>query len=260
MASDRQVVESFHLHFVRLLCAGPDKDHFAVKGGCNIRFFFESVRYSEDIDLDVTDRVPLHVLKEKVSRILEAPALSLPLRSRGIKVSNFTAPKQTETTQRWKVSLSAAGHSLPLPTKIEFSRRGTNEEPRLDAIAPVVAAEHQLVQFVAPHYPLDAALRQKVGALVGRNIVQARDVFDLGVLVARAGGRVDALRPVRSLIPAAVERVMAVSHADFKSQVASYLQPEHLAAHDSPEAWEALRLQVMDYLERARAPGRRHER
>jgi len=201
MASDRQVVELFHLHFVRLLCAGPDKDHFAVKGGCNIRFFFESVRYSEDIDLDVTDRVPVHVLKEKVSRILEAPALSLPLRSRGVKVSNFTAPKQTETTQRWKVSLSAAGHS---------SKR--------------------------------------------------RDVFDLGVLVAKAGGRVDALRPVPSLIPAAVERVMAVTHADFKSQVASYLQPEHLAAHDSPEAWEALQLQVTDYLERARAPGRRHER
>lgn len=45
MGSHLQSVESFHLQFARLLCAGPDKDCFAIKGGCNLRFFFESVRY-----------------------------------------------------------------------------------------------------------------------------------------------------------------------------------------------------------------------
>ena len=113
MLLDRQAVELFHLHFVRLLCSGPDKDRFAIKGGCNLRFFFESVRYSEDLDLDV-ERIPVHTLKEKVGKILEGAALRLPLKSRGISVGEVSAPKQTETTQRWKIGLAAEPRSLPL--------------------------------------------------------------------------------------------------------------------------------------------------
>jgi hypothetical protein len=199
MSSDWQIVELFHLHFVRLLCSGPDKGRFAIKGGCNLRFFFESVRYSEDVDLDVAE-LPVHALRERVSRILEAPTLSLPLRGRGIAVRSVSTPKQTETTQRWKVGLAAEGRSMPLHTKIEFSRRKTTEEAKVEPVAAGVLAEHQLMPILAPHYPLAAALRQQVGALVGRSTVQARDVFDLGVLFARAGGRVDALHPIHSQI------------------------------------------------------------
>src|SRR5438270_11440376 len=120
MLLDRQAVELFHLHFVRRLCRGPDKDRFAIKGGCNLRFFFESVRYSEDLDLDV-ERVPVHTLKEKVTRLLADQSLALPLRSRGISLGETSAPKQTETTQRWKVGLRLQGSALALHTKIEFS-------------------------------------------------------------------------------------------------------------------------------------------
>ncbi len=250
MNTDSQVVELFHLHFVRLLCSGPDKDRFAIKGGCNLRFFFESVRYSEDIDLDVAG-LPVHTLKEKVSAILNGPALSPALRSRGIAVSSVSAPKQTETTQRWKVGLAAEGRSAPLHTKIEFSRRRTTEEAKVEAVAASVLAEHQLMPLLAPHYPLAAALRQKIGALVGRSVVQARDVFDLGVLFARAGGKVDALHPIRSELPKAVERAMDVSYAEFKSQVASYLQPDHLETYGSREAWHALQMRVVELLEKA---------
>jgi hypothetical protein len=261
MVSDLQSVESFHLQFARLLCAGPDKDCFALKGGCNLRFFFESVRYSEDIDFDVTDRVPVHTLKERVSKILASSALTLTLRNRGIQVSDITAPEQTETTQRWKVRLSVNGHSVPLPTKIEFSRRSTTDEAALEPITPSVVAEHQSMQFLAPHYQLGAALRQKVKALADRREVQARDVFDLGgVLMPRTGGRVDVLRPARLDIRAAMERAMTLSYADYKAQVVSYLQPEHAGAYGSPEAWDALRMQVVEYLDKALTGGRGFER
>jgi predicted nucleotidyltransferase component of viral defense system len=250
MLSDRQVVEFFHLQYVRLLCAGPDKHRFAIKGGCNLRFFFESVRYSEDIDLDVAG-MPVHALKEKVSKILGGPALALPLRSRGTSVAEATAPKQTETTQRWKVALSVEARSLPLHTKIEFSRRRTAEETAIDPVSATVLADYQLMTMLAPHYRLAAALRQKIGALVGRTTVQARDVFDLAVLLARAGGQVDALRPLRAEVPKAIERAMDVSYGDFKSQVASYLKPEHLDEYGSRRAWEAMQAQVVDRLEKA---------
>jgi len=251
MASDRQFAELFHLHFVRLLCSGPQKGSFAIKGGCNLRFFFESVRYSEDIDLDVAG-LPVHSLKERVTAILSGPALSMPLRSRGLSITSVTAPKQTDTTQRWKVGLAVEGHATDLHTKIEFSRRATTEEAKIEPVAATVLAEHKLMPLLAPHYPFAAALRQKVGALVGRTIVQARDVFDLAVLFSRGGGNVEALRPIRSDIPRAVERVMEISYADFKSQVVSYLQPDSADTYGSPEAWDALQMQVIEHLEKAR--------
>jgi hypothetical protein len=252
MLSDRQVVELFHLHFVRLLCSGPDKDRFAIEGGCNLRFFFESIRYSDDIDLDVQG-VPVRTLKEKVGKILEGPALRLPLRSRGISVGKVSAPKQTEPTQRWKVGLAAEGRSLPLHTKIEFSRRKTTEEAKVEPVAASVLADYQLMPLLAPHYPLEAALRQKVGELVGRSSVQARDVFDLVVLLSKATGKVDALRPIRSQIPKAIERTMEVSYADFKSKVASYLKSEHQEEYGTRQAWDAMQARVIDQLERSLA-------
>ena len=51
--SARQSIELFHLVFLRALVAkGEDKTLIALKGGCNLRFYFDSVRYSEDIDFD----------------------------------------------------------------------------------------------------------------------------------------------------------------------------------------------------------------
>lgn len=245
-------VEEFHLHFTRLLCAGPDKGQFAVKGGCNLRFFFESVRYSEDIDLDVTEKVPVHALKEKVSRILAGPALALPLRTRGIRVGAVSAPKQTETTQRWKIALHADGHAMPVPTKIEFLRRATTEEAELAAISPTLLAEHQALQFFAPHYPAAAALRQKVKALAERREAQARDVFDLGiVLVPRVGGRTDALQSSDTDLAEAQSRAMSLSFADYRAQVVSYLHPDHADALGTADAWDAMQLQVVEFLEKA---------
>ena len=251
MESDRQLVELFHLHFLRLLCSGPQKGSFAIKGGCNLRFFFESVRYSEDMDLDVGG-FPVHALKERVTAILSGPALSMPLGSRGVSITSVSAPKQTDTTQRWKVGLAVEGHSTGLHTRIEFSRRATTEEAKVEPVAATVLAEHKLMPLLAPHYPLAAAQRQKVGALVGRTIVQARDVFDLAVLFARAGGDVKALEPIRAEISKAVERVMEVSYAEFKSQVVSYLQPDSADTYGSPAAWDALQMQVIEHLEKAR--------
>jgi len=62
---------------------------------------------------------------------------------------------------------------------------------------------------------------------------------------------VDALRPVRAQIPKAIERAIDVSHGDFKSQVASYLKPEHLDEYGTREAWEAMRARSVEQLEKA---------
>jgi hypothetical protein len=54
--SVRQSTELFHLVFLRALVAkGEDKALVALKGGCNLRFFFGSVRYSEGWLTDAID-------------------------------------------------------------------------------------------------------------------------------------------------------------------------------------------------------------
>jgi hypothetical protein len=93
----RHAVEHCHLTFCRLLCAGADRADSAIQEGCNLRFFFGSVRYSEDLDLDVR-RVPPRTLRGRVDKLLASPALLGPLRSAGIQVGAASAPKQTDPT------------------------------------------------------------------------------------------------------------------------------------------------------------------
>src|SRR6266576_2445862 len=97
-------VELFHLSFLRALTAGADRANYHVKGGCNLRFWFRSVRYSEDLDLDV-EVTARATLKNKVERLLSTGPLPALLRVRGLAITSWSAPKQTETTQRWKVAL-----------------------------------------------------------------------------------------------------------------------------------------------------------
>ena len=51
--NERQVVESFHLALLTALGERGGRDAFVLKGGTNLRFFFDSLCYSEDIDIDV---------------------------------------------------------------------------------------------------------------------------------------------------------------------------------------------------------------
>lgn len=49
----RQQREIFHLLFLERLLKIADPGLFVLKGGANLRYFFNSPRYSEDMDLDV---------------------------------------------------------------------------------------------------------------------------------------------------------------------------------------------------------------
>jgi hypothetical protein len=81
--------------------------------------------------------------------------------------------------------------------------------------------------------------------------ILVRDV--VGAPGSRAGGKVDALRPIRAQIAKAIERAMDVSYGDFKSQLASYLKPEHLDEYGTREAWEAMQAQVIEQFEKVLA-------
>ena len=240
-------VEQFHLLFLDQLGRKLDKRNYALKGGCNLRFYLRSIRYSEDMDLDV-QFTPVESLRDRVEQILQGTGLARILQARGMSLSHCSAPKQTETTQRWKLALEVEGVELPLHTKIEFSRRGIDDEVVFGPVDNLLMRDYQLTPFLASHYPPEAAFRQKVNALIHRSQTQARDIFDLDHLL-RSGVSTRGI----ALSPHCVEaqqNAMSVSYDVFKSQVLSFLPLDYQSQFDTPQVWDEMVLRVVEALKR----------
>ena len=242
---DAQAIELFHLAFLQVLQGRLNQDRYVLKGGANLRYFFDSVRYSEDIDLDAAG-IERWELEEKVDGVLGSPALPVLLRGGGLAVESVSKPKQTETTQRWKVALARAGFDEPLRTKIEFSRRNGDDRHVLESVPARIVAPYALRSPSLRHYEAQAVTEQKVDALAGRSETQARDVFDLELL----------LRPTPELaaaLPAgrrerAAERAVELPFAAFRDQVLPFLDPEVAELYADPSAWEQIRGFVIERL------------
>jgi predicted nucleotidyltransferase component of viral defense system len=244
-----QSIEQFHLLFLFQLSRRVDKRAVVVKGGCNLRFFLRSIRYSEDMDLDV-GTIGAQPLRDRVREVLASRPFGQILESRGIQIEHVTEHKQTDTTQRWKLGLRVAGAPVPLPTKIEFSRRGLDEGVAFGSVDPNVARAYQLPPLMLCHYDAVAAVRQKVGALASRAQTQARDVFDLyHLLVSVAGaGALEGLE--ERVLARASANALSVDFGIFKSQVLAYLLPDDQTRFDSQSVWDAAVLEVVEALGR----------
>lgn len=249
----RQSTELFHLVFLRALVAkGEDKGLIALKGGCNLRFFFGSVRYSEDIDLDVVV-IAKDTLKNKVERLLKSPAVTAPLKTHGLTIVETSAPKQTETTQRWKVSLQRASDELPIRTKVEFSRRDDIKGAKFEAADREVLRPYGLTPVLASHYTTAFATRQKIHALAARTEPQARDVFDLALLLARPDAAELALdAAAKKWLDDAIDHAMAISFDEYVSKVVAYLEPSHAEVYADRSTWDAMQEDVVARLEMLR--------
>jgi len=249
LPSNRESAEIFHLLFLRLLSSGPDRSHYVVKGGCNLRFWFGSVRFSEDIELDVhvTSKT---TLKNKIDRLLDGGPLKTMLGAKGLLLSGFSAPKQTEVTQRWKVGLTAEHLATPFQTKIEFSRRAAAGGSALEPIDRSLTRRYALPTALGEHYLAPAAIAQKIAALAHRTETQARDIFDLALLFGKLGATpVTLSEAAKQDIARAVERAMGVSFDEFSGQVVAFLEDEHRVLYESRTSWDLLQADVVAQLE-----------
>ncbi len=244
--SARQVVELFHLVFVRALFADvTDKRLLAIKGGINLRLFFQSVRYSEDLDLDVI-AMSKATLEKRVDRLLAAPSVVSPLRSRGLIIKDVSKPKQTETVQRWKCSVAIRDSSIEERTKIEFSRRQVVEIGQFDPVDAEIANAYAIPAFLATHYNCRDAVRQKIHALEGRSQTQPRDVFDLHLLFARPDAPVTLDDEAKRWAEKAAENAAGLTYDEYRSLVVAYLDPAHEATYSSRAAWQAMQSDVVE--------------
>jgi predicted nucleotidyltransferase component of viral defense system len=247
ISSPSEAIEAFHLTFLAQLTKDPNK--FVVKGGQNLRLFYESVRHSDDLDMDVSV-TSTGTLKKKVDKILASPAFKKTLLLYGIEIENISAAKQTDTTQRWKLTLKVKGLTEPTHTKIEFSRRDTKAAPELDPVAKPIADAYGSSRFSAAHYGLAESISQKVLAMAGRD--RTRDLFDLAVLLERYAkdvGAVTSLHPPSDAARAALKRASAMTFDAYKAEVLPYLEKSKRKEHGTRESWESQRALVIHALE-----------
>ena len=239
----------FHLLLLRAFETRLDRKSYVVKGGVNLRSWFGSARYSEDLDLDAVSGEP-HELRDAVDKTLASAAFQILLRSQRLLVSRTSKPKQTETTQRWKFEIEGEGNPLHLHTKIEFSRRGSCEPYTLEPARSEIVRVYGLPAPTANHYTAAAAVRQKIGALAGRKEPQARDIWDLDHLFrTRTDADPRPLPPrIKEALTTALDRVLETPFAAFKSQVVPFLTADHQELFGTSEAWDRMREGVMDHL------------
>lgn len=237
-----QAIESFHLGFLGVLRTRVDEGRYVLKGGANLRYFFESVRYSEDIDLDMNG-IEGWKLTDQIDKVLTSDALGIVLRSAGIEVlvEDITKPKQTDTTRRWKVPVTAPGLASPARTKIEFSARNGETRFLLETVPNRVVRPYAMRPPSVQHYLLEPATEQKVLALAGRPETQARDVFDLEMLFRKAPLVTGAIPAAKRA--AAAEAAVELPYAAFEDQVVPFLDPAVADLYDE-EVWE----QTLDFV------------
>ncbi|MGB7568386.1 MAG: nucleotidyl transferase AbiEii/AbiGii toxin family protein [Chitinivibrionales bacterium] len=239
-----QLRELFHLEFLRRLALKLKPSQYVLKGGVNMRFFFGSPRYSEDMDLDAQG-VGVQVLRDTAMAILTAPSLRETLASFGVEsiiAPDISKAKQTETTQRFKIHLTTTADE-DLFTKIEFSRRGIAKGVKVETVRAEIMRVLRLPPLMCPHYDAEAAMLQKIEAVAGRSATQARDIFDLYLLITQASPPKKQTGPGKTeLLKKAIKNIYSVDFNQFKDTVLLYFPYEERRFYDDIGRWDEIRL------------------
>ena len=255
MLTDTQLREVFHFSFLQRLLKISSPDMYVLKGGVNLRFFFHSPRYSEDMDIDVIAG-SVDTLRKNGYKILLDGAFKRSLLAHGIadiEINDPTKAKQTETTQRFRFGLITTANQR-LPTKVEFSRRPNPSDNYLnEMVDPEIARQYHKLSYRCNHYSGEEAVIQKIKALAGRPATQARDVVDLDIL--QAGGFANSIKTnskfTKELRGKAIEALLSLNFDDYKGQVVEFIDTGNREYYDSPSTWDRLQESIVELLDYA---------
>jgi hypothetical protein len=247
--------ELVHLLILRELVGVCRGGGVTAKGGVNLRLFFGNVRYSEDMDLDGTVEAS-DAIRSCLKGLFDDREFTRRLQRYGIRgLDPGEGPnKDTETTFRYKFGV-IAGAGIRYPTKVEVSFRKRPEADRavLETPSSEILDAYGLDTFAVHHYPREAAVRQKVDALAGRREPQARDVFDLHVLVPDdpTEGLLEFLAATlrHDRLEEAHARALAISYGEYKGQVFEFLGEEARSRYATESMWDEMRLRVAALIE-----------
>ncbi len=250
---EREVTECFHLAFLTALGEVADREQYILKGGANLRFFHGSVRFSEDVDLDVPD-IAAHLFTEKVERAFNGALLRRLLALLGVEMVHLNPKDRTATKERWGVGLRH-GTLDQAATRVEISYRESAYPSDASEVARVNedVTKHCGAVLNSPlvrHYLPKAAVGQKVVALGDRRNTQPRDVFDLDLLFRRYPGAVAPGDIARSDLEVAIARTFEISYDEYASKVVTFIEPDLAPVYAPMDAWGEMQSRVVECLER----------
>jgi len=248
--------ELVHLLILQRVVGLRDGGGVTVKGGVNLRLFFSSVRYSEDMDLDGTGEASA-AIRSCLKGVFEDRQFTERLQRHGVRgLDPGEGPnKDTETTFRYKFGVIVGG-GVRYPTKVEVSFRARSPADRMVSEPPEagILKSFGLASVELRHYVREAAVRQKIEALAGRREAQARDVFDLDVLVRdRATDELIAFLArtlPRRRLEEGYERALGISYGEYEGQVFEFLAEEARLHYGTQSTWDEIRLRTAALIEK----------
>lgn len=247
-----EIAEGFHLAFLQALATRANPAAWALKGGGNLRFFYGSERFSEDIDLDTFDIEPW-AFQERVDQTLASDLLKRTLGILGSHVDYVNPKERSETKSKWVLGLRHPTEIEPVYTQIEVSHREypyrdfVKVEPVTPAAGTPYAAALRRPTF--GHYLPRAAIAQKIDALWGRDVRQPRDVFDLDLLFRIAPDAVSRGDVDEPGLRAAITRLFEIGYDEYRAKVLSFIEPDALPLYEPIEVWEGMQMTVTERLE-----------
>lgn len=247
--------EAVHLLILEELAKVHADEAVVLKGGVNLRLFFGSVRYSEDMDLDGSQEAS-QAIRSCIKGVFQDRAFAKRLESLGIRdLDPGEGPnKDSETTFRFKFGVVLPGN-IRHPTKVEVSFRDRYGGDRsvVEKPAESVVAPYGLEPVPIRHYPHEAAVRQKIDALGGRREAQARDVFDLHLLVGedRNADLLEFLSGglAKDRLEEAYKRALEITFKEYEGQVIEFLSEDARVRYGTEDAWDSVRLEVATLVE-----------
>jgi hypothetical protein len=249
---EQQVVESFHLALLAVLGERGGRDAFVLKGGASLRFFLKSLRYSEDIDIDVP-AMESWLFTERIAKAVGSELLARLLGLLGTTVETGYRKDYSSTKEKWSFELRHADVTVPVWTRLEVSYREyqyareswETDRPTAGVMAPYSRA---LRAPLITHYLAPAAISQKIHALWDREETRSRDVFDLDLLLRGWQERPTDVTEVD--LKAAIECAIGVGYEAYLSEVVTYLEESVASSWEEKAVWDHLRAFVVDELAR----------
>jgi len=180
---------------------------------------------------------------------LRSPSFLKLLQEYDMNQITVTTPKQTSTTQRWKIQLYTKSE-IPLNTKIEFSRRHQKLRGELGAVVMDICRQYRLAPMRLMHYGTTEAISQKILALANRSLTQARDIFDLYHLLHIA--EKPTTLPKKNILEKASEAVYSIHFEDYRSQVINFLESDKQKEFNNKDYWHLITNTVYHYLNEAK--------
>src|SRR5580658_7754393 len=241
-----QARDAFQLRLLTFLYRGSTSSSLVLKGGAALRVLTASARFTQDLDFDHDPHRSLSSLQNTVRT-----AIDRAIHGSGLVGTSISESKQTDTVARWKLSgRTSTGENLHLT--VEVSRRRAPDPIHVLKI-PVQIADRTLPRVYVNVYNEQALADNKLAALVDERRTAPRDVYDLELLLARgicpSGSVVEHLGGKTALMKRVADKLELMHWPLFRDEVLPTL-PEELNAHIDQDEYLAMKLRLLDSLER----------